>query len=167
MAYNKKYPQIKRTGGPYPRNRFGVRYDSISKGQRRLLCDHPIIGERAQSDQFLQIIFEICRFHRSNAFDKYYYDWSTHSFSKMDELKESYQTIDWECALSGVPIRSSINDFSAKNFVHPKYHDTLGGAIDVKILDSSIKFRKHVKKMLLQQQHEFLKLAKKNSKSKL
>ena len=167
MAYNKKYPKIRRTGGPYPKNRFGIRYDSITKKQRRLLVEHPIIGKRAQSDQFLHIIFEICRFHKSDHNKKYYYDWSTNEFAKLKEIKKSYETINWECALSGKPIKSKINDFSAKNFVHPKYHDTLGGSVDGRILKSSVLFRKHVKKILLKEQKDFLKLAKKNSNTKL
>jgi len=167
MAYNKKYPNIKRTGGPYPRNRYGVRYNSISKQQRRLLLEHPIIADRAQSDQFLHIIFEICRYHQADKNNKYYYDWSMNEFSKLEELKESYQTVEWTCALSGMPIECSINEFKAKNFVHPKYHDTLGGPVDPRILESSIKFRKHVKKILLKQQQDFLKLARKNSQAKL
>ena len=164
MAYSKKYPKIKRTGGPFPRNRYGVRYDSITKQQRRLLLEHPIIKERAQDDQFLQITFELCRHRHVDRFDKVYYDYSTNEFVKMDELKESYNTVDWKCALSGNPIRASINDFSAKNFVDSKYWDTLNGNVDQRILDSSIRFRKHVKKLLLNQQKEFLKLARKNSK---
>ena len=93
MAYNKKYPKIQRTNGPYPRNRYGVRFDSITKQQRRLLLEHPIIAERAQSDQFLHIIFEVCRHRHVDRFDKFYYDWSTDSFMKIEELKESYDLI--------------------------------------------------------------------------
>lgn len=165
MAYNKKYPNIKRTGGPYPRNRYGIRYDSISKQQRRLLLEHPIIKERAQDDQFLQIIFEVCRHRHVDRFDKLYFDWSTSEFVKMEELKESYDTIDWKCALSDKDIRSNINDFSAENFVHPEYHDTLGGSVDSRIWESSVLFQKHVKKLLMNQQKEFLKIVRKNSKS--
>jgi hypothetical protein len=165
MAYNKKYPNIKRTGGPYPRNRYGIRYDSISKQQRRLLLEHPIIKERAQDDQFLQIIFEVCRHRHVDRFDKLYFDWSTSEFVKMEELKESYDTIDWKCALSNKDIRSNINNFSAENFVHPEYHDTLGGSVDSRIWESSVLFQKHVKKLLMNQQKEFLKIVRKNSKS--
>jgi len=60
-------------------------------------------------------------------FDKFYYDWSTEEFVKLDDLKESYDTIDWKCALSDRDIRSNINDFSPENFVHEEYHDTIGG----------------------------------------
>ena len=164
MAYNKKYPEIKRTNGPYPRNRYGVRYDSISKQQRRLLLEHPIISERAKSDQFLHIIFEVCRHRHVDRFDKFYYDWSTSSFVKIDELKESYNMIDWECAISGLPIRSSMSDFSPNNFVHPDFQDGLSTEmIDKRILESSVRFQKHVKKLLLNQQKELMKVFKKNA----
>lgn len=166
MAYNTKYPKIRRTNGPYPRNRYGVRYDSISKQQRRLLLDHPIMAERAQSDQFLHIIFEICRYHIVDKFDKFYYNWSTDSFMQIEELKKSYNLIDWHCAISGLPIKSDIDDFSPNNFVHPEYRDILNnGMIDSRILESSVKFQKQVKKLLLNEQKEFLKHARKNSKS--
>jgi hypothetical protein len=165
MAYNKKYPKIQRTNGPYPRNRYGVRYDSITKQQRRLLLEHPIIAERAQSDQFLHIIFEVCRHRHVDRFDKFYYDWSTDSFMKIEELKESYDLIEWECAISGRPIQSNISDFSPKNFIHEDYFDILDGPmIDGRIVESSVRFQKHVKKLLLNQQKEFLKYARKNSK---
>lgn len=166
MAYNKKYPNIVRTGGPYPKNRYGVRYDSISKQQRRLLLEHPIIKDRAQDDQFLHIIFELCRHRHVDRFDKFYYDWSTEEFVKLDDLKESYDTIDWKCALSGRDIRANINNFKPENFVHEEYHDTIDGEfIDGRIVKSSVLFQKCVKKLLLNQQKEFLKLARKNSKS--
>lgn len=165
MAYNNKYPNIRRTGGPNPANRYGVCYEGLSKQQKRLLLENPLMKERAQSDQFLHIIFEVCRFKHQQHRDKFYYDYSTSQFLQIDELKESYDTIDWECAISGEPIRSNINDFSVRNFVHSKYWNTLSDdSVDHRILDSSIKFREHIKKLLLNQQKEFINLARKNSK---
>ena len=168
MAYNKKYPEIVRTGGPYPRNRYGVRYDSISKSQRRLLLEHPLLKDRAQSDQFLQIIFELTRPRNATNDYKFYYDWSTDSFVQIDELKDNYEKIEWVCAFSGEPILSSINDFSPENFVHPDHWDLINPKmIDARIVKSSIDFRNKAKKVLLKQQKDFLKLAQKNSKSEL
>jgi hypothetical protein len=165
MAYNNKYPKIRRTGGPYPRNRLGVCYEGLSLQQRRLLLENPLMKESAQSDQFLHIIFEVCKYKNISHKDKFFYDCSTGEMMKREELQESYETIDWTCALSGEPIRSNINNFSVENFVHSDYHDTLGGdSIDGRILKSSIAFQEHIKKLLLNQQKEFIKLARKNSK---
>lgn len=164
MSYNNKYPNIKRTGGPNPRNRYGVCYEGLSRQQRRLLLENPLLKERAQDDQFLQILFEVSRYKNQTSKNRYYYDWSTSNFMKIEELHENYDTIDWTCALSGEPIRANINNFNVENFVHPDYHDTLGGMIDGRILKSSIAFKEHVKKLLMNQQQEFMRLALKNSK---
>jgi len=165
MAYNNKYPKIRRTGGPYPRNRYGVCYDGLSLHQRRLLLENPILKERAQSDQFLHIVFELTRSRNTQHKDKFYFDRSTNEFLQLEELKESYDTIDWTCALSGEPIRSNINNFDVTNFVHPDYWESLSGSsVDGRILESSLRFRKHIKKLLLNQQKEFINLARKNSK---
>jgi len=165
MAYNNKYPQIKRTGGPSPRNRYGVCYEGLSRQQRRLLLENPLLKDRVQDDQFLQILFEVSMYRNQTSRNKYYYDRSTNEFMKMDKLHESYDIVDWTCALSGEPIRSSINNFNVENFVHPEYHDTLSGSsIDGRILQSSLAFQEHIKKLLLNQQKEFINLARKNSK---
>lgn len=164
MAYNNKYPEIRRTGGPYPRNRYGVCYEGLSRQQRRLLLENPLLKERAQDDQFLQILFEVSKFSNQTSRRRYYYNCIDDEFMQIEKLQESYDTIDWTCALSGEPIRSNINNFSPLNFVHPDYHDTLSeDSIDARILESSLAFQSHVKKLLLNQQKEFLKLARKNS----
>ena len=165
MAYNNKYPNIKRTNGPNPRNRYGVCYEGLSRQQRRLLLENPLIKERAQDDQFLQILFEVSRYKNQTSKNRYYYDWSTGDFMKMEELYKNYDTIDWTCAFSGEPIRSNINNFNVENFVHPRYYDTLSGdMVDNRIIKSSIAFQEHIKKLLLNQQKEFLDLAKRNSR---
>ena len=169
MAYNKKYPKLERVSphSPYS-NRFGIKLSNLARQQKRLLIENPILGERSESDQFVHIIFNICQHRYTSSKNKYYYDWSTDSFVKMEDLKENYNTIDWVCALSGKPIRSKTDNFSLENFVHPEYHDALlAPMVDARILKSSIEFRKHIKKLLLNQQQEFLNLARKNSKKNL
>lgn len=169
MAYNKKYPKLERVSphSPYS-NRFGIKLSNLARQQKRLLIENPILGERCESDQFVHIIFNICQHRYTSSKNKYYYDWSTDSFVKMEDLKENYNTIDWVCALSNKPIRSKTDNFSMQNFVHPEYHDALlAPMVDSRILKSSIEFRKHIKKLLLNQQQEFLNLARKNSKKNL
>lgn len=166
---NKKYPEIKRVTGTFPSNRYGVSFETLSRQQKRLLIDNPIIRERCQSDQFVHILFELCQHRNTNKQDeRYYYDWSTGDFVQLQELKENYNTIDWVCAISGKPIRAKMDDFNPENFIHPEYLDVLKAPmIDSQILKSSIEFRKHIKKLLLNQQQEFINLAKKNSKYNL
>ena len=167
MAFRKKYPEIVRTGGPFPSNRFGIILKYLSRLQRRFLADHPILRERVQDDQFAQIILELAN-HTVQPFkfkDRMYYDWSTGSVVEKEVLMDNYNSIPWVCAISGKPITSRTDDFSLENFVHPEYHDVLKAPmVDSRILKSSVEFRKYVKKLLLNEQQELLKLAKKNSK---
>ena len=58
MSAKKKHPKIERTSGPYPTNRFGIRFATLSKSQKRLLIENPLLKERCQSDAFALILFE-------------------------------------------------------------------------------------------------------------
>mgnify|MGYP000105755700 FL=1 len=63
---------------------------------------------------------------------------------------------------------ASINDFSPENFVHPDHWDMINyKMIDGRIVRSSVEFRKKAKKVLLKQQKDFLKIARKNSETNL
>ena len=167
MAAKNKYPEIQRTGGPFPANRFGIKFATLSRSQKRLLAENPLLRERCQDDQFTHILFEqdSYRMRGYNVDNKLFYDWSTGEILEKQTLLENYSTIDWVCALSGMPIRAKMNDFSLENFVHPKFHDALKAPmVDSRILKSSIEFRKKCKELLLNQQQEFLRLFKKNAK---
>lgn len=164
MATKKKYPEIKRTGGPFPTNRFGVVFSTLSRSQKRLLIENPLLRDRCQSDQFVHILFEQLSYKiRGYANqNKLFYDWSTGDIVQRENLVESYNTIEWTCALSGMPIRAKMGEFNLENFVHPKFHEALKSApmVDSRILKSSVEFRKKCKELLLNQQEEFLKLVK-------
>jgi hypothetical protein len=167
MAFRKKYPSIVRTGGPFPSNRFGIILKYLSRLQRRFLAEHPILRERAKDDQFVQILLELTNYSVQpfKSKDRLYYDWSTGSIVEKEELINNYNSIPWVCAISGKPITCRTDDFSIENFVHSEYHDVLKAPmVDSRILKSSVEFRKYVKKLLMNEQQELLRLAKKNSK---
>lgn len=158
-----RWVKLKKPKTPYEPARYGVSFKGMTRQQKRLLIEHPILKNRAQDFQFLQIIFKTC--YKGPRKKRVYYDTTINDFVSKNELIENYDTIDWHCALSGEMIKCNINDFSLENFVHPDHRDALNKAvIDTRILKSSIEFRKHVKKLLLEQQKELLDLAKKNSK---
>lgn len=168
MSAKKKHPKIERTSGPYPTNRFGIRFTTLSKSQKRLLIENPLLKERCKSDAFALILFEQNSYSvsRLSSTNKLFYDWSTGEIIQKEDLIENYNTIDWICALSGNPIKAKMSDFSLENFVHPDYHDALKAPmVDSRILKSSVEFRKKCKELLLNQQQEFLNLVKKGKKS--
>lgn len=174
MAYNIHRLNIERAPSawyknPQRRNTHGIYHDTLVKYQKRMLLGNPIIKNRAHDDSFIYAIFAAFKpTNISGAKEKLYWDKVSESFVPKEELCKNYNTIEWTCALSGKPITSSIDNFDLENFVHPDYHDALSAPmVDSRILKSSVDFRKHVKKLLLKQQKEFLKHARKNSNTEL
>ena len=59
----------------------------------------------------------------------------------------------------------SIWNFQLENFIHPDYSEVLEAPmVDSRILKSSIEFRKYCKKLLLEDQQEFIRIVKKGKK---
>lgn len=168
MAIKNKYPKILRTNGRFPANRYGVVFSTLSRAQKRFLIENPLLKERVQDEQFLQIVMEqdSYRMRTYNQDNKLFYDWSTGEITYREDVFDNYKTLDWTCALSGLPIRAKMDDFSLENFVHPKFHEDLKKApmVDSRILKSSVEFRKKCKELLLNHQQELLRLVKKGSK---
>jgi len=171
MGYNIRKLEITRAPfvgykNPYRRNSHGIYHEGLEKYQRRLLLENPIIRNRAICDSFMYAIFAyMIPQNIGGSKSKLYWDKTTESFVTMEKLHENYNTIEWTCALSNKPIMSSIDNFDLENFVHTDYHDALDAPmVDSRILKSSVDFRKHIKKLLLNQQKEFIKYARKNSK---
>lgn len=146
-------------------NVHGIFTDKLERYQRALLLESPIIKNRAIDDSFIYAIFGAYVPEGRKVGTKLYWDETTNNFVNKEQLLINYNTVEWICAISGEPIRSRIDNFNLENFVHPDYHDTLSAPmVDSRILKSSVDFRKHIKKLLLDQQKEFLKHARKNSK---
>lgn len=146
-------------------NIHGIYTDTLERYQRTLLLESPIIRNRADDDCFIYAIFGAYVPEGRKVGTKLYWDETTNDFVNKEQLLINYNTVEWICAISGEPIRSSIDNFNLENFVHPDYHEVLSAPmVDSRILKSSVEFRKHIKKLLLNQQKEFLKHARKNSK---
>ena len=161
MAQSKKYPHIiykTRTKGKH-----GISFKSLPRFYKRFLLDNTNLKRYASDPQTMSVIFRIFRPTARLYAKKLLWDWRTMSLKKIEPLKDSYDMIEWKCAYSNKPIMSSMNDFSAKNFVHPDYHDTIGKSIDMSIVESSIKFRIKCEELLMHQQKELLQLFKSNA----
>jgi hypothetical protein len=169
MAINYSKINIKRTGGLYPSNRYGIVLSHLPKSFRQFLVEHRHIKKWAASDQFVECALKMQRPPIKNTQAlKIYYDWKEGQPVSYEGLEKSYNTVDWACAISLKPIKAKFMNFDLENFVHPEYYDVLKAPmVDSRILKSSIEFRKKCKELLLNERQEFLKLARKNSKKRL
>ena len=161
--------RIERTGGSYPINRYGIKLKPLQKKHRRFLVENRHIKKWADDDQFIHCVLRMQKVStKDSTAYKTYFDWHSNAPVDINGLKESANTIDWQCALSGKPIKSKFMSFDLENFVHPEYLDVLKAPmVDSRILKSSIEFRRKCKELLLNERQEFLMLAKKNAKRNL
>ena len=156
--------RIEKTGGPWPANRYGIILKHLPRFLRKFLITHRNLAKWQDDDQFMECVLRMQR-PNSTTSTKIYWDIANDRALTEKGLEREYNTVDWYCAISLKPIRAKIDDFSPENFLHPEYLDVLSAPmIDSRILKSSIEFRKHIKKLLLQQQQEFMSLARKNSR---
>jgi hypothetical protein len=136
---------------------------------RKFLIENRSLNEWAGDMQFLEQILrmENKKIHsKTNVLvNKLFFDRTTGEPMLMENLIKSYDTIDWFCAISRKPIKARFNNFQLENFVHPEYSDVLSNPmVDSRILKSSVEFRKYCKKLLLEDQQEFLRIVKKGKK---
>lgn len=155
-------PVIVRKMGPYKR-KWGILLSTLKPYQIKLLFDNPLISKSSADDQFLQIIFrladmDICK--KTNR--KIYYNHYNDIVSDYDQILHDSQYIEWSCAICKVFIKSKISEFDIDNLICKECHKTHGShnkftTIDSRIVEHSIKFRKHCRSLLIKQQKGFMK----------
>jgi len=157
--------EIKRTNGPYPKNRYGIILKPLMKLYRKFLVEHRHIKEWSDDDQFVQCVLRMQKpAVKNSGMLKTYFDWESLTPVSKEVLEQKYNEVDWFCAISMKPIRATFMNFDLKNFLHEEYYDVIDAPmVDSRILKSSIEFRHKCKKLLLDEREEFLKLAKKNA----
>lgn len=152
---------------PNPANRYGIVLKHLNKLQRRLLAFHRILANKAEDDQYMKILFDIYGVKNDSEKLRVYYDRTSDTFVKKDQIIESYNTVDWKCAISGRPIKAKFMEFGMENFVDEEFHDVLKAPmVDSRILKSTIEFRKYCQSILLQQQKDFMEYSKRNANPK-
>ena len=158
---------IQKTGGPWPANRYGIILKHLPKFLRKFLITNRNLSKFSDDERTMECILRMQR-PKSHQTTKIFWDMVNDRALSEKGLYRSYNTVEWQCAISLKPIKAKFMNFDLENFVHPEYHDVLKAPmVDSRILKSSIEFRKECKKLLLDQRQEFLKLAKKNAKRSL
>jgi len=158
--------KIQKSNNPKQAHRHGIKLDGLPRSIKQFLIENRSLNEWANDVQFLEQIIKIeannLKLKNNTVKRKVYFDWTTETPVPMNELIESYDTIEWHCAISGKPILAKFNNFSLENFIHSEYSDILKAPmVDSRILKSSVNFKKYCKELLLKDQKEFLNVVKK------
>ena len=159
---------IKRQNRGKRKTRHGIVLDLLEPKHRELLLEHNQIKEHSNDDQYLKILFKIRDLELNNQhFERLRVDPRTEEIVDLQELKESFRIVDWNCAYCLADIESSMNNFKPKNFVcddcNERYIDGVRWVPNT-IYENALKFTKHCKKIMREDQKKFMKFIKKNSK---
>lgn len=162
--------QLERGSGPVKR-KWGIRFTNLEPHHQRILLDNPLIQDRSKSDQFVLILFRMADLDKSNKQNrKIYYNPYKDSVDKYRDILKHSRQIEWKCAITGKKIMSELGNFEPNNFLADECKEEFGNKskiIDQRIIESSLNFRKHCKKLLMQQQKLYLKNVKMSSQADL
>lgn len=154
-------PKITRKSGPYKR-KFGILLENLKPYQQKILFDNPLIKESSEDDQFMQILFRLADMDISKKTErKIYYNPYKDIISDYKQIESDSRYIDWNCAICKASIKSKMSEFDIDNFLCKDCHDSHGShnkvtTVDVRIVESSFKFRKHCRKNLLKEQRSYM-----------
>jgi len=89
------------------------------------------------------------------------------TFTTLKELELDSNIIDWTCGICSADIKSRMDSKKVENFVCEKCqksHNSTNKFVDTRIIESSVKFNKHCKRLLKKEQNEFINYTRKSSK---
>jgi len=145
---------VRRPFGWYKR-KHGIWLDPLLPSYQKLLKNNNFMKKFTNNEQVLRIIFYMTDMENQNKnHRKYWYNPHTKDVTLYKEFLKDSKYLEWKCAFCETPIRSSVEDFSPTNFCCDKCGEGIEKKemIDKLIVQSSLKFTKHCKKILKAQQ---------------
>ncbi len=131
----------------------------LSKKQYNLL-NNDWIAPFLKNRQAANIILSIQKTEmRYTTREKLFLNPNNQEIVKIEDIEESYNLINWNCAICNTEIKSHTINYSAENFCCIECANVHKGTktIDQRIVDSSVNFTKYCKIELRKEQKEFLK----------
>ena len=148
------------------RTRFGILLKVLKPRHQKVLIDNPILAKHSADDRFITCILrmEDNRISVSHL-TRPYINPMTREISQFQQVKRSYKFIDWNCAYCKTEIKTEIHNYKSENFTCKKcynYYVKNSKRINQAVIDSSVKFTEHYKKILKEDQKKFIKYIRKN-----
>ena len=118
--------------------------------------------------QTFEVIFKIedMHEHEKNP-NKILWNPFRETFTTIKEVEEDSNIIDWVCAICNAPIKTRMDSKKVENFVCKtcvESHNSHNKRVDQRIIDLSVRFTKHCKTLLKDEQKEFISHVYKSSK---
>jgi hypothetical protein len=142
----------------------------LTPDQRRFLFDNEHLKFISRSKDTMQAIFHVFYQEQLRKDGRaFLHNPYAGSFTNRHQLNKDALLVDWNCAICKEDIKSSMSDYSPENFLCNKCQEAHSGSkrVDSRIKKNSVDFTSFCKKMLEQEQRDFLKFVKFSQKLKL
>ena len=150
------------------RRRHGILLENLPPSKQKFLLDNDYLKWLEPDPQTYEIIFKIIDMKDlEKAANKPIWNPFKETFTTLKELELDSNIVDWTCGICSINIKSRMDSKKVENFVCEKCqksHNSTNKVVDSRIIDSSVKFNKHCKKLLKREQSEFLSYVRKSSK---
>ena len=150
------------------KRRHGILLENLPPLKKKLLLEHNHMKWLDSDVDAFEIIFKVedMNEHEKNP-NRILWNPFRETFTNIKELEKDSDVIDWNCAICKVEIKSRMDSKKVENFVCNKCtesHSSSNKRIDKRIIDSSVKFMKHCKSLLKDEQREFMTYVRRSSK---
>lgn len=163
----KSFYKVRKINFGWYRRRHGILLENLPPSKQKFILDNDYLKWIKPDPQIYEIIFKIIdrKNHEKNT-NKHVWNPFKKTFTTLKELYEDSDVIDWTCAICKSDIKSKMKTKKMENFVCEKCqksHNSTNAVVDSRIIQSSISFTKHCKRMLKKEQKEFISYIKKSS----
>lgn len=160
---------IRRQNKGRAKTRFGILLSPLKPRHQRVLLENPIIQKNATDDRFIRCILRMEDARVSISYLKRpYIDRNKKEILSFFDLRRSLKFLDWNCAYCKVPIKSEIHNYKAENFTCKKcfdYYVKNARIVSQRLIDETLKFTEHHKRIIKSDQDKFLKYIKRQNAS--
>ena len=146
------------------KTRFGIILDLLSPRHQQHLLKNELLKEHSNDDNFLTIAFKIeDEFLNNIQYSKLFLDPHSEEVINAVQLRKNLKLVKWSCAYCRDEIHSLMDDYTAENFTCEKCYDKYlknSKWIPELVLENSLAFTSHCKKILRKEQSDFIKYIK-------
>ena len=153
-----------RRGKPSKHTRHGILIKGLKPSYIEVLEKHKFIKDSCQDDNFVMVLFDLVdkENHEKNK-SKLFIDPTDGEVKDKNRLLDEIRIIPWKCSFCNEKINSRMEDFSISNFCCDSCYEIYtddGKKVSELILNNSVEFTEHCKRLINKDRKTFLKYIK-------
>ena len=159
---------IKRQNKGRTPTKWGISLKGMAPRYQKILKENKIFRLYSDDTRFILSIFKIEDSNIKVSHNKRpFINPETKGVSPYSNVVNDYKIINWECAYCKTPIKSKIDNYKADNFTCKKcfdYYIKDTKIYNSRIVEASLEFTTHCRRLMLDNQKKFIKYIKRNEK---